>query len=240
MKAKLLTTGLLFLIFYTGNGQISENLRFGFKAAPHISWISTDDKSIETSTYQPGVTVGTIAEYYLSENYILTSGLGLTFAHGGSLIHAVGGRLLPDAELSEDIYNDLPDDTKIEYSVQYLEIPLGFRMRSREFGRARLTFEAPILTFGIKIKARAAIEAPGLPYSEDENINPEINLLHMSYGFGIGTEYSLTENISLYLAAVYKQGFLDVTKDHGVRSDGRREDSHGTIGHIALKTGLLF
>jgi hypothetical protein len=62
----------------------------------------------------------------------------------------------------------------------------------------------------------------------------------MSYGFGIGTEYSITENISLYLAAVYKQGFLDITKDHGVRSDGSREDSHGTIGHIALKTGLLF
>lgn len=238
--AKVYTVVLVLIFQQLGMGQISENLRFGFKTSPHLSWITTDDKSIQTSTYMPGLTLGTIAEIYLSENYILTSGIGLTFAHGGSLIHEKGGRLLPDSELSEMVYDSLPANSKIRYNIQYLEIPFGFRMRSKEFGRFRLTFEAPIITFGIKIKARSAIDAPGLPETEDENINSEVNILNMSYGLAAGTEYTITENISLLLALEYKQGFLDVTKDHGIRSDGSREDSKGTIGHFAIKAGILF
>lgn len=238
--AKLYTVALLLAIHVTGFGQISENLRFGFKASPQLSWISTDDKSIETSNYMLGITLGTMTEMYLNENYILTTGLGLTFSEGGSLIHDKGGRLLPDSELSESVYDSLPGGSKIRYNVQYLEIPFGFRMRSKEFGRFRLTFEAPIITFGVKIRARADIDGPGIPGSEDENINSEVNIFNMSYGLGAGTEYTITENISLLLSLQYKQGFLDVTKDHGVRSDGSFEDSKGTIGHFSLKAGILF
>lgn len=240
MKAKLCTVLLVFGILSKGFGQLSENVRFGFKASPHLSWITTDDKSITTSTYMTGITLGTMAELYLNENYILTSGLGLTFSRGGSLIHDQGGRLFPDSELSEPVYDSLPDGSKLRYNVQYLEIPVGFRMRSKEFGRFRLTFEAPILTFGVKIKARGAIDGPGIPNTEDENINSEVNILDISYGLGAGTEYTVSENISLLIALQYKQGFLDVTKDHGVRRDGSFEDSKGTIGQFALKIGLLF
>lgn len=238
--AKLYTVALVFGILTSGFGQISNNLRFGFKASPHVSWITTDVKSIETGNYLTGVTLGTMAELYLSENYMLTSGLGLTFSHGGTLKHAQGGRLFPDSEFSDMIYDSLPANTNVEYKIQYLEIPFGFRMRSQEFGRFRLTFEAPIITFGIKIRGRAAIDAAGLASTEDENINSEIAIFNMSYGLGAGTEYSITENISLLLMVQYQQGFLDVTKDHGVLSDGSFEDSKGTIGHFALKAGLLF
>ncbi|MDX1684362.1 MAG: porin family protein [Saprospiraceae bacterium] len=240
MKAKLCTVFLVFVISGTAFAQISENLRFGFKTVPHVSWISTDDKSVESSNALTGLTLGTIAELYLSENYIITTGLGLTFSHGGSLIHRNGGRLLPDSELSDIIYDSLPDNSKIRYNVQYLEIPVGFRMRSKEFGRFRLTFEAPIITMGVKIKARGAIKADDLPDTEDENINNEVNIFNLSYGFGAGTEYTITENISLLVSVQYKQGILDITKDHGVRNDGKFEDSVGTIGHLALQIGILF
>ncbi len=240
MKTKLLTLLLVFTIGSHGISQISENLRFGFKASPHISWISTDDKTISTGSYMGGLTIGTIAEWYLNENYILSSGLGLTFSHGGNLTHKTGGRLMPDSEFSSPIYDSLPDNSKIRYIAQYLEIPFSFRMRSKEFGKFRLTFEAPSITVGIKIKARADIDAPGLEMTTDENINDELNLLNLSYGFGAGTEYTLTENISLLLAIQYKQGFLDVTKDHGVKNNGKFEDSKATIGHFAIKTAVLF
>ena len=240
MKAKVFTLSLVFIIGTQGFAQISENLRFGFTVTPQVSWLGSDDKTVKYDKPQTGLTVGTTAEWYLNENYILTSGLGLTFGRGGTIEHEIGGRLLPDAELSSPLYDTLPDNSKLKYDIQYLEIPIGFRMRSREFGRFRLTFEAPIITFGIKIKAKADIEAPGLETTTEENISSEVNLFNMSYGFGAGTEYTLTENISILLMLQYTQGFLDVTKDHGVLRNGNFEDSKGTIGHFALKTAVLF
>lgn len=222
------------------SAQISENIRFGFKLSPHISWMNTDIKPISSGSTLAGITVATMGEYYLNENYVLTTGLGITFNQGGSLNHRDGGRLFPEAELSEMQYDSLPGGSEITYKMRYLEIPFGFRMRTREFGKWRLTFEAPIITFNFKMRARADINAPGLDATEDENINPEINLMNISYGVSAGGEYSLSEDISLLLAIEYRQGFLDVTKDQGVLSNGDIEDSNGTTGFVALKAGILF
>ena len=220
--------------------QISENVRFGFKLSPHVSWMATDVKPISSGATLAGITVGTIGEWYLSENYVLTTGVGITFNQGGTLNHTQGGRLLPEAELSDPIYDSLPGMSDLRYKVRWLEIPFGFRMRTSEFGKWRLTFEAPIISFGIRMRARGDINAPGLPETDDENINPEINLFNMSYGLSAGGEYSLSEHISLLVAIEYRQGFLDITKDHGVQSDGGFEDSRGTSGFVALKTAVLF
>ncbi len=62
-----------------GQGQISENIRFGFKLAPHISWMGTDTKLISSESLRTGMGVGTIVEWYLNENYVLSSGIGITF-----------------------------------------------------------------------------------------------------------------------------------------------------------------
>lgn len=223
-----------------GQGLISENIRFGFKLSPHVSWLSTDSKLISNAGNLTGITVGTVAEWYLSENYVLSTGIGITFGQGGTLEHERGGRLLPEADLSSPAYDSLPGGTEIGYSIRFLEIPFAFRMRTREMGKWRLTFEAPVLSIGVKMRARGDIKAPGLENTEDENLNPEINILNLSYGLSAGAEYSLTTDVSILMALEYRQGFLDITKDHGVLDNGDFEDSVGTTGFLALKAAVLF
>jgi len=239
MKQKLILFICLFGMVQL-SAQISENVRFGFKLAPHVSWLTTDVKQISSGSSSVGMTVGTVGEYYLNENYVLTTGIGITFNQGGELNHRDGGRLFPEAELSEVQYDSLPGGSDITYKMRYLEIPFGFRMRTREFGKWRLTFEAPIITFNFKMRARADINGPGIDATEGENINPEMNLLNLSYGVSAGGEYSLSDDISILVAIEYRQGFLDVTKDQGVLSNGDIEDSVGTTGFVALKAGILF
>ena len=238
MKSKLIV--FFSFLALSLSAQLSENIRFGFKISPHVAWMNTDFKNVQGGASRIGWTVGTVAEWYLNENYVVSTGIGITFGQGGTLLHNTGGRLLPEAELSDPIYDTLPSGTRIGYNIRYFELPFAFRMRTREMGRWRLTFEAPVVSFGIRMRARGKINAPGLPLTEDENINPEINLFNLSYGVSAGGEYTISSDVSLLIALEYRQGFLDVTKDHGVLEDGGFEDSVGTTGFLALKTAILF
>ena len=107
-RIKVLTLVVFFMAPIFIYGQMSENIRFGFQVNPHLSWMQTDNKNIAQSDFNTGVTVGTIAEYYLNETYAITTGIGLSFLQGGSLKYKYGGMLWSDAELSE-----LKQQTKI-------------------------------------------------------------------------------------------------------------------------------
>lgn len=217
-----------------------ERIRFGFQASPGISWLSSDDKLINTSGTNLGIRIGSIVEYYLNENYILTGGLQLHFNQGGQLLHDTGGNLWSESDLSDPSYSNFPDGVKLRYHLQYLEIPFSFRMRTNEFGHWRYFVEAPILQINILTRARGDIEGPGIPMSLSEQIRDEVRLLGISYGFGAGGEYSLTENVSLITGLYYHRVITDVTDDNGRKSTGAAEDSKGTLGAVVVKLGLLF
>lgn len=223
----------------TLSGQL-ERWRFGFQASPSLSWMSANDKLINSSGTNLGIRIGTTAEYYLNENYVLTTGLQLHFNHGGQLLHDEGGDLWPDADLSSDEYSALPNGVKLRYHLQYLEIPISFRMRTNEIGYWRFFAEAPILQLNILTRARGDIEGPSVAMSLGEEIREEVRLLGISYGFGVGGEYSLTEHISLITGLFYHRIFTDVTSDNGRKFSGEAEDSRGTPGAVVLKAGILF
>jgi len=233
----------IFLIILLALPQLNaqfENLRFGFQTSPTISWLSSSDKLINTSGTNLGIKVGSIVEYYLTENYIVTGGVQLHFNKGGQLLHDEGGDLWPESDLSDPVFSNFPDGVKLRYHLQYLEFPFGFRARTREFGNWRYFVEAPVLQFGFLTRSRGDIEGPGIPLSTDEYIRDEVRLLALTYGFGVGGEYSMTEDISLVTGLYYHRIFTDVTDDNGRKASGRAEDSKGTIGSVTIRLGVLF
>lgn len=220
-------------------GQL-DRYRFGFQTSPVISWMSSSDKLISTSGTNLGLKVGSIVEYYLTENYIITGGLQLHFNQGGQLLHDQGGDLWPGSELSDPAFDQMPDGVKLRYHLQYLEFPFAFRIRTNEMGYWRYFIEAPVLQLGFLTRARGDIEGPSIPLSTDEAIRKEVRLIGLSYGFGAGGEYSLTENLSLVTGLYYHRIFTDVTDDNGRKRTGDAEDSKGTIGSVTVKLGILF
>ncbi|MEN0004833.1 MAG: porin family protein [Bacteroidota bacterium] len=225
--------------------QEEKEIRFGFHLSPTFNWMSANTNDINPSGTNLGLRLGMIGEYYFRENYAITTGIGFIFNHGGTLQHENSGRYWTRTDLPIPDGTDMPDGVSLDYGIQYLEIPLGLKMRTREFGYIRYYAE-PSVILGIKTQARGKVEQFSQIDSEEQfNIRDEVNLLNMSWGIGGGVEYSISENTRLIGGLALHFGFLDVTDDNGQVNDPDRpdpveEDSKGITRSLTIRIGIMF
>lgn len=247
MKKIIITLSLLSMSLI---GFSQEDLRFGFQLSPSFSWMSTSVNHINASGTNLGLKLGLIGEYYFRENYAIVSGIGFHFNAGGTLLYENEGKYWPNSDIPTSILTDsmtFNPDTKFKYGIQYLEIPFGLKLRTREFGYIRYYFQ-PDITLGFKSQARGTIEGVGVT-DEDEkyNIRKEVNGINLSWGLGAGIEYTISENTSFIAGLAFQKGFADVTDDRNATyfdsRDGnleKEEKSKGVVNAITLKVGIMF
>lgn len=230
------------LVMVNGQGE----LRFGFQLSPTFGWLSTDVNTIESNGSNLGLKLGMVGEYYFQENYSVTSGIGFYFNAGGRLLHERPGVYWAASEspCSEDFANTTtgPD---LKYSVQYVEIPVGLKMRTREFGYLRYYFQ-PELGLGFRTQAVGNVEKSPNDACEDLNIQEEVGLLNVFWGVGGGVEYSVSESTSIVAGIATQFGFTDFTKDNDTvirnasTNETTDEDSKGVMRAVIIRLGVLF
>jgi hypothetical protein len=233
-------------------------LRFGFMVSPLSSWVKNNDNLIVENGGNVGLKLGATADIYFKKNYSFTMGFDLAFHEGGEFLYEIGGNYLPNSELSDETLQTgdkpLPDGTKIRYNLQYLEFPVGFKIRSKEHGNLRYFLEAPVFTFSFLARGRGDIETHDAVYPE-ENIYKDLSVINIFWGLGAGFEYSISQNNSLVGGLYYQKGFFDFTRDDGYRSIEnpkqdpnepnddyfkQTEDSKASVGNLVLRLGILF
>jgi len=242
MKKNIRIFGFLFVLA-TMSLNAQTDFKFGFQASPSFSWMSSSDNKINSSGTNLGMKFGLVAEYYFAPNYGITSGVGFAFNQGGTLLHDLGGDLWKESDLSNTDFHDLPAGVKLKYNLQYIEIPIGMKMRTSEFGYLRYFAELPILTIGILTQARGNIDGQGR-MAEKEDIKKDVTPLNMSIGFGGGVEYTINENTSLVGGIYYQNGFLDMTDNDAIKIDADlneiAEKSKGVAKNITIRIGVIF
>ena len=244
---KKIVTLVVFLSALTLILHAQEDIRFGFQLSPTFSWMNSSTNRINPSGTNLGLKLGMIGEFYFRENYAFVSGIGFGFNHGGTLQHELGGRYWTKSELGSAL-DTLPAGVKLKYGIQYVEIPLGLKLRTREFGYLRYYID-PNITLGFKTQAKGKIEGIGVGADgEDIAIRREVNAINLSWGIGGGIEYTLSENTSLIAGLGLQVGFTDATDDNGTVFDPRRnwpdsnpkEDSKGTVNALIIRLGVMF
>jgi Outer membrane protein beta-barrel domain len=220
-----------------------KNVEFGFQFSPAFSSMRTDNNKINRSGTNLGLKLGMISEYYFRENYAISTGIGFAFNHGGSLVYDLGGRYWPQSDLGANL-DTLPAGVKLKHSLQFIEIPLMVKMRTREFGRVRYFLE-PGLYLNFKSQARGAIEGPGIPADAERiNIKRDINGISLAWGMNGGIQYGLAETTSLIAGLGFQVGFTDLTEDKGTVFDpvngNQRDRSKATGSVLVLKLGVIF
>ncbi len=260
----------------------AQGIKFGVHVDPLISLMASNDKKVVPDGANFGFGFGVEMEYYFSEgeNYAFSFGGNFALNKGGKLSYADGGRLLPNSELDNTVYFDnqtgssasstqssgldlpLVPGATVRYNINYIEVPLGLKLRTNEIGQSymRAFFHLPILTIGIPVSARAIVDAPrpATPLtpgfytteaSKGENIYKDIIPIQFTLGTGAGVEYSPNDEGGLRLVGgfYYHYGFLDTVKknylyDNTVTPSTPTKESKARTGfhNIGLRIGIIF
>ena len=197
-------------------------MKFSVHADPQFAWFSSDDDSISPDGSIFHLQAGLQMENYFRENYAFYVGFG---------INNLGGNL--NYLKSEDyIKND--DDTititggqSVKMNLQYLDIPLGLKLKTEELGYA---------TFFLQIGFNPMININARVTSEDESldkvsIKESIHIFNLGYHVGAGVEYRLGGSTSLIGGIRWVSGFTIVTKQDGANI---------SLKAISINLGILF
>ncbi len=219
--------------------------RFGFQLSPNFTWMANNERTINGNGSNLGLKVGVIGEKFISaqDNYMVTFGIGFAFNQGGTLKHDIGGDFWTNSLDEGDPLRTLPDGVNLKYGIQYIELPLGLKMRTQEFGYLRYYIE-PAFTLGIRTQARGSVDGAGGISEEDIPIKKDVAFLNLSLGIGAGVEYSIGENLSLVGGLAFQSGFTDVSKNDGVQKEAGQppvsEDSKAKINSLTIRIGVMF
>lgn len=198
-----------------------QELKIGVFADPLVSWFASESRSVHAQGAKLGIEGGAMVDNYFRKNYALQTGIALG---------TQGGRLLfdePKAFLSYGENDTLPAGTVVRYSINYIAVPLGLKLKTNEIGHAsyytRLGFSNH---FNIKTKAS----------SDDQTLNKslienEIFFYNLSYYLGIGCLYHINRDTSLDVALSYTNGFINLARQDDIKLFSRS---------VSLRLGIIF
>jgi opacity protein-like surface antigen len=226
------------LLTFTGLSH-AQSIRYHVILGPSLSWMSTNNNKINSNGSQVAFKTHVQAEYWFTDKYAVTGGIGFSLGQGGQMEYLKGGDIWKDGELSDTIFHNLPANANLGYNINLLEFIFGLKLRTNEFGKYRFYVQAPEFGINLRTKARGSIDAPSIS-AEDEDIRDMIRFFSLSYGFGLGLEYNISQDLTLTGGIRYFQTFTDLTSDNGRYSDGTKEDSKGILSSIDFRIGVIF
>ncbi len=216
---------IFLLISFFNKAQGNDNTwRLGLKASPSISWINPDIREIDYESTSLGFSYGLIADWFFSETYSVSANLFITH-QGGEVSFE-----------NDQIYSFDGNNLKNrDFDLQYVEIPLLLKMRTREFGY--FTFYGQFgFSPGFNIKARADDIYFDGSKENDLNIEDDVYTLKASIVMGAGVEYSLLQNTAIVMGLNYNNGFSNMF-DKGSYSNKKIA---ARPSYVELTIGMMF
>lgn len=249
----LIVFGLLFLNLSAQENEFSDDrlaklpdddrkFRIGLQFNPSISWLQTNTVGYNNDGTKLGFSYGLSLEYFMSKNYLFSSGFNILNT-GGSLS-----------------YGASPLEINEKFKIKYIEIPLLLKLRTNEIGYltyyGQFGFNAGF-NFNSKSKYKnlsGVSSTTSVGTTEDRYDDVETSFLNLSLVIGAGVEYNLSGNTTLALGITYNNGFInqldakvfeyDANGVPLINSSGdpvySEKEASANLNYIALNIGIYF
>ena len=209
-------------------------LKLGIKASPQYTWTSTDSKSITTADSRINISYGLVLDYFFSENYSIGTELS---------VGTFGGSIKPDSIYVGHTKTSL-NDMKLDYKLQYINVPLIIKMRTKEIGYMRYYAEFGLgLSYNFKAKADISSSSAKMDYTNVDANNPDpkdnlnlgysqkVNFFRTSLIMGAGIQYNAFGNTMIVAGFRYDNALNDFTDEPVWKS---------RMNFVALNFGVMF
>ena len=253
-QVKCFTLSALFLfsgasvLAQTSSNIDSRQIRFGVYISPTLSWMKPTTSKTGDGLYEPksngskiGFTYGVMAEYNISENYAIVTGLQ---------VNMTGGKIVSD--YSGTANSNVVTATDFNYRLNYLEIPAALKLRTDVISGFRF-FGQLGLTTGINIAKKATYTVNYLDgarnaktaMGSNEKIKGTLAIAPVifSMNIGAGVEYPLNDKLAAYGGIFFNNGFApDATNPSKYNMDYNLpfQDANTRLNNFALRIGLFF
>ena len=194
---------VIFLITISQRGVVNAQQSIGFKihADPLAGWFSSHDSDVAAKSAKAGFNFGLTFNKYFHENYAFSTGLSLITAGGNiSYNNAFTLELKDPAKINPE--------SKLVYSIRYLAVPIGLKLRSNQIGYVSIFANVGL---DPKFILGGKVEVPSLNIAK-ENADNMLSRLSMGYHVIGGVEYSLGGTSAIVLGIRFDSNFTDATK----------------------------
>ncbi|MEZ5069816.1 MAG: porin family protein [Bacteroidales bacterium] len=194
---------LSLLIFITLGTWASAQKPMAFSAHvdPQFGWFTSDEEDVLPGGTLFHLQAGLDMDYFFAPNYALSLGLGITNL-GGGLIYNDSISLLSK---SDTLW--VAGGRDIKHQLQYIEIPLGIKLKTEELGYTTFYLKAGFTPM-VRINAFASTDDKRL---DKEDIEASTPLFNLGYHIGAGVEYTLGGSTALVGGFRWSAGLTDVT-----------------------------
>ncbi len=230
IKLLLLITSLLFTIY--ANAQ-NKPFQFGFRGGMNLGWFSSVNDNYSNEGLKFGGSWGFIADFFLMENYSVTSGFDVVYLNGS---------MKYPAYYFSSVYSN-PESGNLErtYKTKYVRIPVVFTMKTNQIKKVRYYGQ---IGFGISILLTARghdtynSDSGKDPYSENENIYDQLRPTRESIILGAGVEIPIHKSTYIRTGITFDNAIINVLK--GNNSIDQSVKHNGRNSFIGIDASLLF
>lgn len=212
-RRAIFTLFLLFACATTLSAQTRLSLRFSPLLTTNRVDFSTDTLTATNDGALPKLSLGLIADIDLTETYSFSTGL----------VYMPKGLGISTTGRNGGTYN-----TVEEYRLQYLQVPLTFKLYTNEV--------QPDFKLYFQIGGAMEVLLHDEPVDDSAELVTDFNLFDASVVLGAGTEYKLGASTILYGGITYYRGLLNVINETIALADDL--EARNTV--VGLDLGIKF
>lgn len=212
---------LLLMLFASVALQGQSRLKFSVHADPQFAWFSSDEEKIVPNGSILHIQTGLSMDLFFQQNYAFALGLGINNM-GGKLLYNDSTRIYTE----NDTLLVLPGQI-VRHNLQYLDIPLGIKLKTEELGYATFFLE---VGFNPMININAHVTAKDDTFRK-EQIRESTRLFNLGYHAGVGVEYRLGGSTSAVGGIRWSSGLNDVTAS---------DKANVKLRAVSIHLGILF
>ena len=235
-------TILVFGMLITQLSFAQGEFRFGLKGSSNFGWVGGTSKNIVNDGTTVAFGYGIMGDYYFKSNYGISAEI---------MLSNIKSKFKVTEPLAfNSAMSDTVNDLRYEYNIQYLDIPLTMKIRTKEIGD--MTYFGQFgVSMGFALNAKTSIVSTGLPkfISDQEpteyrvndaegdaftvnNFDDKVFLFRLPLIIGGGIEYKMAGSTSLQGGVRIANTFTDMfVKD---------KTAIAKNNYVALSIGVLF
>lgn len=202
------------------------NIRVGFKIVPGYNWVKTKTTNVQRNGSNIGFGFGFMLDKKIHDNYYLAMEVNVSTMTNALKLRDSASHVINDGT------NRNYSGINYKYKVQYIELPVSFKFRTKEIDGLRFWGQfglAPGFLISNNVTTNAKELGNGKEFPSDEKYNPNqkdnnnldfvshkdnFSVFRAAMIIGAGAEYRLSGNTSLYGGLRFNNGFTDILRDN--------------------------